>query len=119
MNVKAKKHLGQHFLTDENIAKKIVDGLKDKKLKVDSVDERPISREPYAPFITSSLQQDASRKFGWPSRQTMRTAQELYEKGFITYMRTDSVNLSEQAIKAARFLALDTFLPNLATSASH
>lgn len=92
----------QILVLDEKTAQKIVDGLKGKKLKVDSVDERPISREPYAPFITSSLQQDASRKFGWPSRQTMRTAQELYEKGFITYMRTDSVNLSEQAIKAAR-----------------
>lgn len=92
----------QILVLDDKTAQKIVDGLKGKKLKVDSVDERPISREPYAPFITSSLQQDASRKFGWPSRQTMRTAQELYEKGFITYMRTDSVNLSEQAVKAAR-----------------
>lgn len=92
----------QILVLDDKTAQKIVDGLKGKKLKVESVDERPISREPYAPFITSSLQQDASRKFGWPSRQTMRTAQELYEKGFITYMRTDSVNLSEQAIKAAR-----------------
>jgi DNA topoisomerase-1 len=92
----------QILVLDSKAADKIVASLKGKKLKVESVDERPISREPYAPFITSSLQQDASRKFGWPSRQTMRTAQELYEKGFITYMRTDSVNLSEQALKAAR-----------------
>lgn len=97
-----KEKLAQIMVLDSNAADKIVSGITGKSLKVESVDERPISREPYAPFITSSLQQDASRKFGWPSRQTMRTAQELYEKGFITYMRTDSINLSEQAIKAAR-----------------
>ncbi len=92
----------QILVLDSKKADKIAESVSGKNLKVESVDERPITREPYPPFITSSLQQDASRKFGWPSRQTMRTAQELYEKGFITYMRTDSINLSEQAIKAAR-----------------
>jgi len=87
---------------DKKSAEEILKKLKGKNLTVESVDERPITREPNPPFITSTLQQDASRKFGWQSRHTMRVAQELYEKGFITYMRTDSVNLSEQAIKAAR-----------------
>ncbi|MFN5513358.1 MAG: DNA topoisomerase, partial [Cyanobacteriota bacterium] len=59
-------------------------------------------RRPYPPFTTSTLQQEANRKLGLSARDTMRTAQKLYEEGFITYMRTDSVHLSEQAITAAR-----------------
>src|SRR5207247_1719361 len=64
--------------------------------------EKPYRRKPYAPFITSTLQQEAARKLRSSSQQTMRTAQRLYENGYITYMRTDSVNLSESAIVAAR-----------------
>ncbi|PIT99787.1 MAG: type I DNA topoisomerase [Bdellovibrionales bacterium CG10_big_fil_rev_8_21_14_0_10_45_34] len=71
-------------------------------LKVTDKEEKPVSRKPSPPFITSTLQQEASRKFGWAARETMRAAQSLYEQGFITYMRTDSTNLSEQAIKASR-----------------
>ncbi|MFI5839640.1 type I DNA topoisomerase [Catenuloplanes sp. NPDC051500] len=70
--------------------------------QVTRVEEKPYRRRPYAPFITSTLQQEAARKLRSSSQQTMRTAQRLYENGYITYMRTDSVNLSESAITAAR-----------------
>jgi DNA topoisomerase-1 len=69
---------------------------------VTRVEEKPYRRRPYAPFITSTLQQEGARKLRLSSQQTMRTAQRLYENGYITYMRTDSVNLSETAITAAR-----------------
>ncbi|HHY54067.1 MAG TPA: type I DNA topoisomerase [Chloroflexi bacterium] len=66
------------------------------------VEEKDATRAPYAPFTTSTLQQEANRKLGLSARETMRLAQNLYENGYITYMRTDSVNLSEEAINAAR-----------------
>ena len=69
---------------------------------VDEVEEKPISRKPPAPFITSTLQQEANRKLGFTSRETMELAQKLYERGFITYMRTDSSALSTQAVAGAR-----------------
>lgn len=70
--------------------------------KVLSIEEKPVTRHPSPPFITSTLQQESNRKLGLSARDTMRTAQSLYENGFITYMRTDSVQLSGQAIAAAR-----------------
>jgi DNA topoisomerase-1 len=76
--------------------------LEDRPFTVTRVEEKPYRRKPYAPFITSTLQQEAARKMRLSSSQTMRTAQRLYESGYITYMRTDSVNLSETAISAAR-----------------
>jgi DNA topoisomerase-1 len=69
---------------------------------VTRVEEKPYRRKPYPPFITSTLQQESARKLRLSSAQTMRVAQRLYENGYITYMRTDSVNLSESAIAAAR-----------------
>ncbi|MBE9059441.1 type I DNA topoisomerase [cf. Phormidesmis sp. LEGE 11477] len=69
---------------------------------VSNLEERPNTRKPAPPFTTSTLQQEANRKLGLSARDTMRTAQGLYEKGFITYMRTDSTSLSQQAIAAAR-----------------
>jgi DNA topoisomerase-1 len=69
---------------------------------VAAVEEKPTVRKPVAPFTTSTLQQEANRKLRLSARETMRTAQGLYERGFITYMRTDSVHLSDQAIGAAR-----------------
>ncbi|EDX84044.1 DNA topoisomerase I, putative [Synechococcus sp. PCC 7335] len=69
---------------------------------VSNIEERPNTRKPAPPFTTSTLQQEANRKLGLSARDTMRTAQSLYEKGFITYMRTDSTSLSQQAIAAAR-----------------
>ncbi|MFY1635675.1 type I DNA topoisomerase [Solwaraspora sp. WMMB335] len=76
--------------------------LEGRPFTVTRVEEKPYRRRPYAPFITSTLQQEAARKLRFSSQQTMRTAQRLYENGYITYMRTDSVNLSETAISAAR-----------------
>ncbi len=82
------------------------EALRDRLLKGDwriaEVEEKDATRSPYAPFTTSTLQQEANRKLGLSARETMRIAQNLYENGYITYMRTDSVNLSEEAINAAR-----------------
>jgi DNA topoisomerase-1 len=83
-------------------AQKISAALKGQSFLVEEVDEKPISRKPAPPFITSTLQQEANRKLGLSSRETMQIAQKLYERGIITYMRTDSTNLSQQAILAAR-----------------
>ncbi len=80
----------------------LLDKLKTEKFKVTDVTEKPISRKPPAPFITSTLQQEANRKLGLSSRESMQVAQKLYERGFITYMRTDSTFLSSQALKASR-----------------
>lgn len=73
------------------------------------VENKPYRRRPYAPFITSTLQQEASRKLRQSSAQTMRIAQRLYDNGYITYMRTDSTNLSETALTAARRQAAELF----------
>ncbi|MFM7189694.1 MAG: DNA topoisomerase, partial [Microcystaceae cyanobacterium] len=76
--------------------------LSHKPWEVSQVEEKPTQRKPSPPFTTSTLQQESNRKLGISARDTMRVAQKLYEEGFITYMRTDSVHLSEQAITAAR-----------------
>ncbi|WP_250029175.1 type I DNA topoisomerase [Paractinoplanes maris] len=87
---------------DEAGARGLAARLEDQAFAVTRVEEKPYRRRPYAPFITSTLQQEAARKLRMSSAQAMRTAQRLYENGYITYMRTDSVNLSETAIAAAR-----------------
>lgn len=87
---------------NETLAKKLATDLKSKAWMVSQVEEKPVSRNPAAPFITSTIQQEANRKLGLSSGETMSVAQKLYERGFITYMRTDSTNLSDQAIQAAR-----------------
>ena len=76
---------------------------------VRSVDEKPYTRRPAAPFMTSTLQQEASRKLRFSSQTTMRVAQRLYENGYITYMRTDSTTLSESALTAARRQAVELY----------
>jgi len=76
--------------------------LKDASFRVDDVETRPVKKSPAAPFTTSTLQQEASRKLGFPVSMTMMVAQKLYESGKITYMRTDSVNLSSLAINTTR-----------------
>lgn len=76
--------------------------VKSGKWSVRDVEEKPVTRKPAPPFITSTLQQEANRKLGLSAKETMRIAQSLYEKGLITYMRTDSVNLSQSAIDASR-----------------
>ncbi|MDO5721343.1 MAG: type I DNA topoisomerase [Actinomycetaceae bacterium] len=78
-------------------------------VRVQSVEQKPYKRRPAAPFTTSTLQQEAGRKLRWNARDTMRTAQSLYENGFITYMRTDSTALSEEATAAARAQARELF----------
>ncbi|MCY4204349.1 MAG: type I DNA topoisomerase [Bacteroidetes bacterium] len=77
--------------------------------RVSSVVSKERKRTPAPPFITSSLQQEGSRKFGWGAKKTMMVAQKLYERGFITYMRTDSVTLSQEALSAAREAILRTY----------
>jgi DNA topoisomerase-1 len=94
---------------DAGAARGLAARLDGRPFAVTRVDEKPYRRRPYAPFITSTLQQEASRKLRFSSEQTMRTAQRLYENGYITYMRTDSVNLSETAIAAARTQAAELF----------
>ncbi|GID30127.1 type I DNA topoisomerase [Paractinoplanes brasiliensis] len=87
---------------DESGARGLAARLEGREFTVTRVEEKPYRRRPYPPFITSTLQQEAARKLRMSSAQAMRTAQRLYEEGYITYMRTDSVNLSETAIAAAR-----------------
>ena len=89
-------------LLDEAEANKLKERLIDKTWTVSKREEKASKRKPYAPFTTSTLQQESNRKLGLSARDTMGVAQKLYEKGFITYMRTDSVHLSQQAIAAAR-----------------
>ena len=83
--------------------------LQNAEFKVRSVDRKPYKRSPYAPFRTTTLQQEASRKLGFSAKQTMLVAQRLYENGYITYMRTDSTTLSQTAIDAARRQARDLY----------
>lgn len=87
---------------DQETAEKILAEVKSAAWKVTEADEKPVSRKPPAPFITSTLQQESNRKLGLSARETMQVAQSLYEQGFITYMRTDSTFLSTQALDAAR-----------------
>ena len=87
---------------DEAAARGLASRLDGRDFAVRSVEEKPFRRSPYAPFMTSTLQQEASRKLRFDAQRTMRTAQRLYENGYITYMRTDSTTLSETALTAAR-----------------
>lgn len=89
-------------LLDRAGAEQLVGRLGKVPWAVSAADEKPFTRRPAPPFITSTLQQEANRKLRLGARETMRTAQKLYEEGFITYMRTDSVHLSNQALTAAR-----------------
>ena len=87
---------------DKEGAEKLASKLKFHEWTVSSLEQKPGTQNPYAPFITSTLQQEGIRKLRMSSQQVMRVAQRLYENGYITYMRTDSVNLSNEAITAAR-----------------
>ncbi|MCT7961803.1 type I DNA topoisomerase [Laspinema sp. D1] len=89
-------------LLNEEQARALVTQLTGKPWQVAKVEERPTTRKPSPPFTTSTLQQEANRKLRLSARDTMKIAQSLYENGYITYMRTDSVHLSEQALTAAR-----------------
>ncbi|MEW2493064.1 type I DNA topoisomerase [Streptomyces nodosus] len=87
---------------DEENARALAAALEDTRFAVRSVESKPYRRSPYAPFRTTTLQQEASRKLGFGAKATMQIAQKLYENGFITYMRTDSTTLSDTAVSAAR-----------------
>ncbi|MGI5138125.1 MULTISPECIES: type I DNA topoisomerase [unclassified Streptomyces] len=87
---------------DEANARALAAALQDTRFSVRAVESKPYRRSPYAPFRTTTLQQEASRKLGYGAKATMQIAQKLYENGFITYMRTDSTTLSDTAITAAR-----------------
>lgn len=89
-------------LLNETEAQALSECLRGKTWTVTTLEEKPVTRKPAPPFTTSTLQQEANRKLRLSARETMRIAQNLYEQGYITYMRTDSVHLSEQAIAAAR-----------------
>ncbi|MFE9102242.1 type I DNA topoisomerase [Actinomadura geliboluensis] len=94
---------------DETAARALADRLRGRPYEVKSVERKPYTRKPYPPFRTTTLQQEASRKLNFSAKYTMSVAQKLYENGFITYMRTDSITLSETAITAARRQAASLF----------
>jgi DNA topoisomerase I len=94
---------------DGRAAAALAGRLQDSSFSVRSVERKPYKRSPYAPFRTTTLQQEASRKLGFSAKQTMSVAQRLYENGYITYMRTDSTTLSQTAIDAARRQARDLY----------
>jgi DNA topoisomerase I len=96
-------------LLDEKLANDVQARIKDAPWTVSAVESKPSTRRPYAPFTTSSLQQDANNKLRLSAKETMQIAQRLYEDGYITYMRTDSVNLSQEAVTAARTRIAETY----------
>ena len=97
---------------DEEGARGLAERLAGAEFAVRSVEEKPYRRSPYAPFMTSTLQQEAGRQLRFDSKRTMQVAQRLYENGFITYMRTDSTSLSEAAVAAARRQASQLYGPD-------
>ena len=100
---------GTPLVLDEQRAKQLASGIKGEELHVANVEEKPYTRRPYPPFMTSTLQQEAGRKLRFTSERTMRIAQRLYENGYITYMRTDSTTLSTAGINAARAQAAQLY----------
>jgi DNA topoisomerase-1 len=96
------KKLDRFDITDQAGAEAAAAAISASALSALSVEAKPATRNPYPPFMTSTLQQEASRKLGFGAEQTMRTAQRLYEAGHITYMRTDGVDMAPEAVHAAR-----------------
>jgi DNA topoisomerase-1 len=109
LTVLAGKKLDKYDIANETQAELAVQAITSRDLSVLSVEAKPASRNPSAPFMTSTLQQEASRKFGMGARQTMSTAQRLYEAGYITYMRTDGIDMAPEAVTAAREAIADRF----------
>ena len=97
------------IILNEKDAKALISKLSDGSWVVKSVDEKPRTSNPKPPFTTSTLQQEAARKLRFSAKNTMRVAQQLYENGFITYMRTDSTHLSKEAINGSRNLISKLF----------
>ena len=103
-------------LKSKEAAEIAVQAIESRELIVKSIEAKPINKNPAAPFMTSTLQQEASRKFGFGAKQTMSIAQRLYEAGYITYMRTDGIDMATEAIESIRLLIDeqygDKFKPN-------
>ena len=108
---------GEAVIVDKQKAHSLADALGTAPMHVTAVEEKPYSRKPYAPFMTSTLQQEAGRKLHFTSARTMRIAQRLYENGHITYMRTDSTSLSKQGLDAARSAARELYGADYVTDA--
>ena len=96
-------------LLDEQQIHALLDRIRDGEFRIGSMEEKPFTSKPYAPFTTSTLQQEANRKLGFTARRAMQVAQSLYENGHITYMRTDSTNLAKVAVDAARDLVASEY----------
>jgi DNA topoisomerase-1 len=96
------KKLDKFDLPSDTAAELAVQAVNSRQFSVHSVEAKPATRNPYAPFMTSTLQQEASRKFGFGAKATMNAAQRLYEAGLITYMRTDGIDMAPEAVAAAR-----------------
>ena len=102
LTVLAGKKLDRYDIENATQAELAVQAIESRDLTVKSVEAKPAARNPSPPFMTSTLQQEASRKFGMGARQTMNAAQRLYEAGHITYMRTDGIDMAPEAVSAAR-----------------
>ncbi|KEP69049.1 DNA topoisomerase I [Thioclava dalianensis] len=109
LSVLGGKKLEKYDLANETAAEMAVQAVSARALKVTSVEAKPASRNPYPPFMTSTLQQEASRKFGMGAKAAMSAAQRLYEAGHITYMRTDGIDMAPEAVTAAREAIKDKF----------
>ena len=105
----AGKKLDKYDLANSTQAELAVQAINSRDLSVQSVESKPAQRNPSAPFMTSTLQQEASRKFGMGARQTMSAAQRLYEAGHITYMRTDGIDMAPEAVMATRDAIADRY----------
>ena len=103
------KKLDKFDIPTDTAAELAVQAITSRDLTVKSVEAKPANRNPSAPFMTSTLQQEASRKFGFGARQTMQVAQRLYEAGHITYMRTDGIDMAPEAVMAARDAIKDRY----------
>jgi DNA topoisomerase I len=103
------KAIGKMGITTETQAKKITEDLSGAEYQVTEITKKEVKRNPAPPFTTSTLQQEAARKLGFSAKQTMAVAQHLYERGFITYMRTDSVNLASSALAQAKEIITQEF----------
>ncbi|WP_170545185.1 type I DNA topoisomerase [Ruegeria arenilitoris] len=105
----AGKKLDKHDLANATQAELAVQAITSRALSVTSVEAKPAARNPSAPFMTSTLQQEASRKFGMGARHAMQVAQRLYEAGYITYMRTDGIDMAPEAVAATRDAIKDRY----------
>ena len=94
--------LDKYSLKSSSEAELAAQAISARELVVSSIESKPTNRNPYAPFMTSTLQQDAGRKYGMGARQTMQAAQRLYEAGHITYMRTDGIDMAPEAVTSTR-----------------